>query len=147
MIIKRIYHPWEKWEDYKAGFYDNVSAKDKQKMINKVIEMFSSHELTEKYMNKVINEWFFSCEHNLTNNGLNKIAYIGQAACCLYGKVPNLLTMYVWKHLSEKIKLRSDNIAKKTISKWEQKKILEIISKIGKKEVINTGYQMKLQLN
>lgn len=147
MEIKRIYHSWEKWEDYKAGFYNNVSGKDKTEMIEKVVELFTNPELTERYMNKSIKEWFFSCEQNLTNNGMNKIAYIGQAACCLYARVPNLTTMFAWKSLDENTRLRSDNIAKKTILKWEQKKISEIISKIGKKEVMKMEYQMKLQLN
>ena len=32
MEIKRIYHSWEKWEDYKAGFYDNISGSNKKEM-------------------------------------------------------------------------------------------------------------------
>jgi hypothetical protein len=120
MIIKRIYHPWEKWEDYKAGFYDNVSGKDKQKMIDKVIEMFSSPELTEKYMNKVTKEWFFSCEHNLTNNGLNKIAYIGQGACCLYGGVPSTITMEAWSKVPKEFQIIADAIAVKVLNGWEE---------------------------
>ena len=31
----QIYHPWDKWEDHKHGFYDNISGRDKKEMINK----------------------------------------------------------------------------------------------------------------
>lgn len=147
MEIKRIYHSWEKWEDYKAGFYNNVSGKDKAEMIEKVKELFNNPKLTRDYMEKAINEWFFSCEHNLSNKSMNRIAYIGQAACCLYARIPNLLTMNVWGSLEEEVRLRSDEIAKQTILKWEQETILKIISKVGNLKAMNTEYQTKLQLN
>jgi len=120
MEIKRIYHSWEKWEDYKHGFYNNVSGKDKLIMIEKVVEMFSDPELTKKCMGKVIKSWFFSCEQNLTNNGMNKIAYIGQAACCIYAGVPSTVTMEAWSKVPEEFKLIADSIASDILKEWEE---------------------------
>jgi|TARA_R100000541_G_scaffold48778_1_gene55860 hypothetical protein len=116
--LKRIYHPYTLWEDYKAGFYDNVSGKAKQSKIEKVLEMFNSSKLTEKYMNKVIDEWVYSCEHNLTNESMNKIAYIGQGACCLYAGVPSTITMECWRLLSVDVQERSNLLAISVIEKW-----------------------------
>jgi|9_EtaG_2_1085328.scaffolds.fasta_scaffold02330_10 hypothetical protein len=144
--LKRIYHPYNLWEDYKAGFYDNVSNNQKKYKINKVLEMFNSYSLTEKYMNKVVKEWVYSCEHNLTNESINQIAYIGQGACCLYAGVPCDLTMRGWKLLSQDVRERSDKIAEKVIHKWKQKKRLKSTLKNGKRKDIKTGYQMKLHL-
>lgn len=146
-MLKRIYHNYNLWEDYKNGFYDIISGNEKEEKIKKVIELFNDKELTEKYMNRVICEWKYSCEHNLTNYSMNRIAYIGQAACCIYNKVPNTVTMYSWKFLDYSIRERSDKIANKTIKIWEQRKKLEIISNIGKKNVIQKEYQMKLHFN
>jgi hypothetical protein len=106
------------WEDWRFGFYDNCSGKVKQEKIDKALEMFNSEELTIQYMNKVIEEWKYSCEHNLTNEALNRIAYIGQAACCLYAEVPSTITMEAWNLLSKDVQNRSDNIAKEVINKW-----------------------------
>jgi|TARA_R110000822_G_scaffold116149_2_gene248011 hypothetical protein len=119
--LKRIYHPYTLWEDYKAGFYDNISGKEKQHKIDKVLEMFNSYSLTEKYMNKVIEEWVLSCEHNLTNESMNKIAYIGQGACCLYGNVPSTITMECWRLLSTDVQERSNLLALSVIKKWNNK--------------------------
>jgi len=119
--LKRIYHPYNLWEDYKAGFYDNVSGKAKQYKIDKVLEMFNSSKLTEKYMNKVIDEWVYSCEHNLTNESMNKIAYIGQAACCLYDSIPSTITMECWRLLSDDVQQRSNLLALSVIKKWNDK--------------------------
>ena len=125
--MNRIYHPYHLWEDFKCGFYDNISGEEKKHKISKVIEMFNSEELTLKYMNMVVNDWKYSCEHNLTNESLNKIAYIGQAACCLYGGVPNTITMEAWSMLDKSIHERSDNIANKILLKWiEENKNIQL---------------------
>lgn len=118
--MKRIYHPYWLWEDYKAGFYDNVSGEQKKEMIKNVLTMFNSKSLTRKFMMKVVKEWKYSCEHNLTNESLNKIAYIGQSACCLYARIPNTITMEAWSLLTDEVKKRSDKIALETISYWEE---------------------------
>lgn len=121
--FKRIYHSWEKWEDYKHGFYENCSGGIKKEMIDSVIEMFNDEQKTTTYMNKVINEWKNSCEHNLTNEGMNKIAYIGQAACCLYNSIPSTVTMEAWSLLSKDVQDRANNIAISVIEEWEQNNI------------------------
>jgi hypothetical protein len=145
--MNRIYHHYEKWEDYKAGFYDNISGKNKSLLVDKVIEMFSNYESTEIYMRKVINEWKYSCEHNLTNNGLNKIAYIGQAACCLYAGVPYQITMNAWNKVDIINRNLADKIAIKIIKEWEKNQILKNTLTHGKTKDIQMEYQMKFQLN
>jgi len=115
----RKYHSWELWEDYKAGFYDNVSGERKNTMIKKVVEMFSSKVLTELYMTRVIEEWFYSCEQNLTNPSMNRVAYLGQAACCLYAGCTSSITMEAWHLVSKENRDIADNIAMNVINKWE----------------------------
>lgn len=120
ITLKRIYHPYWLWEDYKAGMYDNISGEQKKEMLLKAVEMFNDKKLTEQNMFFVIENWKYSCEHNLTNESLNKIAYIGQSACCVYAKIPNTITMEAWSLLTDEVKKRSDSIALKSIKKWEQ---------------------------
>jgi hypothetical protein len=116
--MTRIYHPYWLWEDYKAGLYENISGAEKSVRLQKAIEMFNDENLTYQNMNYVIENWKYSCEHNLTNESLNKIAYIGQSACCVYAGVPNSITMEAWSFLSNEVKKRSDLIAKQCIEKW-----------------------------
>lgn len=114
----RIYHPYWKWEDFKAGFYNNCSGEEKKHFIEKGIEMFNSEKLTLEYMYKVISEWKYSCEHNFTNPSLNKIAYIGQGACCIYANIPSTVTMELWNMLDSKIQDRANKNANKVLNKW-----------------------------
>lgn len=119
--LKRIYHPYWLWEDYKYGFYNNVSGDEKNRLIQKSVDMFNSKKLTKEFMYRVVNEWRYSCEHNLTNESLNRIAYIGQSACCIFANVPSSLTMEAWSLLDDETKQRSNELAKEVIEHWESK--------------------------
>ena len=118
MELKRIYHPYWLWEDYKAGFYNSCSGAEKKEKIESVLQMFNSEKLTAEFMNRVITEWKYSCEHNLTNESMNKIAYIGQGACCLFNSIPSTITMEAWSLLDKPVQERANNIAKEVINKW-----------------------------
>jgi hypothetical protein len=129
--MKRIYHPYWLWEDYKAGFYDNCSGAEKNLFISKILEMFNSEKLTREFMLRVVNEWKYSCEHNLTNESMNKIAYIGQSACCLYCGAPNTITMESWNLLSNEVKERSNLIANEVLTIWQdQNKFVQLCLKL-----------------
>lgn len=121
MKTNQIFHPYWLWEDYKHGFYENCSGLAKEQYIEKVIEMFECEHTTRKFMLRVIDEWKFSCEQNLTNPSMNKIAYIGQAACCLYANVPNTVTMNAWNLLDTDTQDRSNKIAKEVLDTYFKK--------------------------
>lgn len=125
--MERIYHPYWLWEDYKEGFYENCSGEAKKNFIEKSIEMFNSEKLTRENMFFIVDNWTYSCEHNLTNPSLNQIAYIGQAACCNYSGCPSTVTMEVWSMLSKEVQERSDKIALEAIKRWnENNKIIQL---------------------
>lgn len=116
--VTRVYHPWNRWEDYPAGFYEKPSGAVKKQMIDRVIELFSSADLTTQHMSMVIEKWPFSCEHNFTNNSLNRIAYLGQAACCIYAGIPSTVTMEAWSSVPEDKQKQACDIAESLIVSW-----------------------------
>lgn len=116
--MKQIFHHYDLWEDYKYDFYNNCSGNIKEEKIKKVIELFNSEELTRYYMSYIINNWKYSCEHNLTNPSINKIAYIGQCACAMYARVPNTVTMFAWNLLDEHVRSRANKIAQECLDLW-----------------------------
>ena len=119
--IPRVYHPWYKWEDYEHGFYDNMSGAKGDEMRARVEELFASKSKTKMYMLKVVGEWKYSCEHNLTNETMNKVAWLGQAACAMYANVPATITMSAWSSLPEKHRDQADKIACEVIAHWATK--------------------------
>lgn len=117
--MERIYHRHESWECYKAGFFKNSSGEDKKQKQLKVIELFSNPENTEIFMNKVIDQWVNSCEHNLSNLSLNRVAWLGQSACCLYAEVGYRVTMESWRLVDENYRIKACDIAEKIIKEYE----------------------------
>lgn len=117
--MNRIYHTWDKWECYPAGFYNSQAPKG-----------FSSDECLEMYrafladtprfqaaMLRVVTEWKNSCEHYLSNECMNRIAWLGQSAMCIETGIPaqfrggyNLLT--------EDQKKAADSAALEVLNLW-----------------------------
>ena len=119
--MNRIYHRYENWECFKNGFFSRSSGQEKEYFSKKVIELFSNPQETETYMRKVINEWKNSCEHNLTNLSLNRVAWLGQSACCIYANIPYTVTMDNWKFVPEDKQKTACQIAEKIIKEYEIK--------------------------
>lgn len=129
--MERIYHPHWLWEDYVNGFYENVSGEQKKLCISKCLEMFNDESLTIQNMNFVVDNWKHSMEHNLTNNSMNHIAYIGQSACCNYFKIPNSITMECWSKLSKDVQQRANKNAISAIERWkENNKFIQLCLKL-----------------
>lgn len=115
--MERVFHRYEKWECFNDGFFSN-SIDDKENLKQHVVELFTDPAETEKQMNLVIDKWPHSCEHNLSNPSMNRIAWLGQAACCLYAEVPFKITMEAWSMVPKEFRDIADSIADKTIKKY-----------------------------
>lgn len=89
--MNRIYHPWWDWECYPAGFYENHPPKG-----------MTAEECREEYraflsdlprfraaLSRVITEWPNSCEHYLSNERMNRVAWLGQASLCIETGIPH----------------------------------------------------------
>lgn len=87
---ERIFHTYDKWECYKAGFY--ATTKDgmtEEQCEKEYYKLLTNKKLFSETLEKVITEWKFSCEHYLTNKSMNRIAWLGQAALCYAKGIPS----------------------------------------------------------
>jgi len=117
--MKRIYRTWDKWECYPAGFYENHPPKN---MTNEEAEEFYRSfliniPLFEENLNRVITKWKNSCEHYLTNDRMNRIAWLGQASVCIYKGVPSRFRGG-YNLLTDEQKKRADETALKYMNIW-----------------------------
>ena len=91
--MNRIYHTWDKWECYPAGFYEK-RPKDKSLSDDECRAIYtallSNTEEFEAALQGVLDKWPNSCEHYLTNESMNRIAWLGQSALCFSKGVPNI---------------------------------------------------------
>lgn len=87
----RIYHTWDKWECYPAGFY---ATKPPGKMTRdeaeeKYRELLADTPEFQRVLACIVSAWKFSCEHYLTNDSMDRIAYMGQAALAYKYHIPS----------------------------------------------------------
>jgi len=114
----RIFHKWEDWECQKAGFYESsFPGKTKEECEREYAEFLSDLDLFAEAMQGVITKWKYSCEHYLTNQAMNRIAWMGQAAMCYATGIPAAFRGG-FNLLSEKQQQAADEKALEYINKW-----------------------------
>lgn len=129
MKIKQIFHHYSKWEDWKAGMWRKESKENEEIYLGKAIPLISDHLLYGSWMMRVIEEWPFACEQNLTERGLNRRAWIGHAAVCLAINCPEYITRMAWWHLTEEQQKEANKQADLAIKEWETRHINKISNK------------------
>ncbi len=117
----RIYHHHEKWEEFHAGMWRSVSLEEKDSLLKKAVAFTGDADLYGSFMLRVIEEWPYSCEHNLTCEEMNRQAWIGHAATCLAIGCPEDITRLAWHQLSKDQQDRANLKADEAIRKWEEK--------------------------
>lgn len=118
--MKQVFHHYTKWECCKNGFYDDTCKYSKKEAMQMYCDFLSNPKLFEKYLNKVINEWKYSCEQFLTNKSINKIAWLGQASMCMAKGMPAKFRsgFYLMSKVEQKI---ANNLAYRYYLKWKRK--------------------------
>ena len=119
--MERIFHNHTKWEEVELGFFSTAPKNKMEQYAEKVISVLANKKECEKRMRDVISSWPNSCEHNLSNSALNRVAWLGQSACCLAHSIPQDATMKIWSLLSDMEKEEANKIAKKIIKEWDSK--------------------------
>lgn len=114
----RVFHTFDKWECYKAGFYDTVAqGKTKEQCELEYARLLTDEKEFRGALDRVTSEWVNSCEHYLTNKSMNRIAWLGQAALCYARGIPS--TFRGGFHLlSEVQKEIANRIAWESLNEW-----------------------------
>ena len=128
--MKRVYHPYNLWEEFHAGMWRDVNQIDDEIYYQEAIKFTGNHELYGSWMLKVTEQWKYSCEHNLSCTSMNRQAWIGHAACCLAIKCPEQITRRAWHCLTKDQQDKANKKADEAIAKWESKQY-ENVSKFG----------------
>ena len=115
---KRIFHTFDKWECYKAGFYAGTHpTMAKEECEAEYCKFLSDENKFRDALSHVITKWINSCEHYLTNASMNRIAWLGQASLCYATGIPS--TFRGGFHLlTDEQQLKANNIALEYLNKW-----------------------------
>jgi len=115
----RIYHTWDKWECHKAGFYTSHPPKGMtpEECEARYAELLSDDKAFASALEGIISEWKFSCEHYLTNEKMNRIAWLGQAALAYAHGIPACYRGG-YNRLTPEQQARADEVALEYLNKW-----------------------------
>lgn len=115
--MERIFHHFNKWEDYHAGMYDE--CKDgREERVKKAAYILGTPAVCREAMEKVIAEWEKATEYNLSNAEINRKAWLGQAACCCYAGIHEDETREAWGIMTEAQRVEANSIASSIIKRW-----------------------------
>ena len=117
--IKRVYHPYWQWEEVKYNMWGAVD--NKFEALEWAIEFTGDAEKYGEWMLKVVDDWHYSCQHNLSNKTQNRKAWIGHAACAYANKCPEDIVRKAWSYLTEQQQIDANQKALEAIAIWEKR--------------------------
>lgn len=117
--MTKIWHHFEKWEDYQNGMWRVVSGNERRRYLSRAVEFTGDAKLYGSYMKRVVKEWKTACEHHLTDVGSNRKAWVGHAAACMAINCPEDITRQAWGYLSKKQQDDANAEAENAIREWE----------------------------
>ena len=127
--MKRVFYNYTLWEDFKSGMYNppctssietGISSEER---VAKAIECLSNETICRENMQKVVTEWVIATEQVLTNLEQNRKAWLGWCACFMYGGCHDEETRKAWGLMTEKARIRANEIADEVIKGWERQYI------------------------
>lgn len=116
MKIKQVYIPYWEWEDWKNGMWSK--SDNESELLKLAIEFTGDYLKYGQAMKEVIIAWPKTMLNSLTNNSINKRAFLGHCAVSFKLSIPEYITRMAWKELSDKQRHNADKIAQETINNW-----------------------------
>lgn len=115
----RILHTWDKWECYRHGFYaerppSGMSQEDGERAYR---DFLSDLDKFGASLAIVTNDWKHSCEHYLTNDRMNRVAWLGQASVAQALGIPSGCRGG-YQLLTTEQKYAADQLALKYLNEW-----------------------------
>ncbi len=97
--------------------YEMYKTEDED-LIRKSVYLLTNSVLFLETCKSVVKDWRITTSVHLTNNTINKKAWIGQASCNYLYKVPELLTRVAWGKLTKDQQENANNIAQTVINSY-----------------------------
>ena len=117
MKLDRVYLPYDCWEEMEHNMWGTVP--DVKAALQEAIMFTGDHVIYGGYMRRVCDEWPNSCENALTDNTLNRKAWLGHAAVSLALNIPEYITRKAWGYLTNEQRILANEEARRAIQSWE----------------------------
>ena len=116
--MERIYHHYNKWEDYHNGLYHTTQVDNIEELVGRCADLLKNCDAFYLVMINVVKEWRIASEVNLTNISRNRQAWLGQSSCCYKYKAPEYVTKLAWRTLTKEQQDKANDTADRIIYEW-----------------------------
>lgn len=120
--MKRIFHHYEKWEDWKDGLYRRTLTPAEDTIVSRAARLLRTPVMLKYAMTHCAFQWGHAADVNLSNSSRNRQAWLGQAACCYVVGASESLTKAAWHRLSTAEQDEANKVADYVIALWEDSK-------------------------
>lgn len=115
---ERVYFHHDDLEEVKAGLWAIVRGEERKRNIVDAAELMRDTGSFEEAMQRAVDEWPNSVQHNLTAEAVNRIAWLGQAGCCIAVGSPEENTRCAWHTLTNQEQDEANAAAERVLSRW-----------------------------
>lgn len=116
--MERIYHHYEKLEEFHAGMWRAVTGKRRLELADMAADLMRQPMEFKEAMLSILDEWPRSCEANLTAEPINKLAWLGHAGCCVSVGSPEDCTRMGWHQLKRDEQDEANRVAQEVLNEW-----------------------------
>jgi hypothetical protein len=116
--VKRVYHHYSDLEEWRAGMWKVVGGKKKQVNLALAADLMRDDAAFEAAMLRAFEEWPNSCDHNLTAEDTNRLAWLGHAGCFLATGSPEENTRCGWHTLNKQEQDGANAAAQRVLDAW-----------------------------
>jgi hypothetical protein len=126
---ERVFHTWDKWECYPSGFYESkAEGKTEAEAESEYASFLADEKKLKKAIGRVLKEWPNSCEHYLTNERMNRLAWMCKAAVNLSTRLPACYWP-VFFRLPKKAQEAAYELALDAINHWMETRAYDHLTK------------------
>ena len=136
MKLDRIYHHYEKLEEYHAGMWRIVRGDRRKEFADAAADLMRQPEEFKAALASVLVAWPVSCEANLTSEATNRLAWLGHAGCCTSVNSPEDCTRLGWHQLTRDEQDEANRVAQEVLNDWQRQHndavAPDLFSKVGR---------------
>lgn len=117
--LERVFHHYQDLEEYHAGMWKIVRGVERRNNIDAAADLMRCPGEFKEAMRQAVQEWPKSCEHALTSEDSNRIAWLGHAGCCIATGSPEENTRAGWHTLSQQEQDDANRVAGEVLAEWQ----------------------------
>lgn len=117
-MIERVYHHYEALEEFQCGMWRIVRGEQRIANAKKAAALMRDSVAFAAAMRRATSEWRCSCEHNLTADDTNRLAWLGHAGNLLGVGSPEENTRIGWHMLTQPEQDEANRVAQMVLDEW-----------------------------